>query len=182
MPNIWDSNFKMMGTILFASSFLWQHFSHCTGYAALIGWSQTINLEAVTTIAALLIKITKSISNMILQSQLEYRITKLRRSTNNGRMMSGRSNIEWYDNYTSPHICHSYWKLLVPGLLLSILEPLWHNGQKLLDLEPDTWLFWYIICAVHSVYKGHHTGHQWEYIRIPAWCSVEDHSRNVLIC
>ena len=136
---------------------------------------------AGVTVAALLIKITKSISSMILQSQLEYRISKIR-STKNGSMMSGRSNIQWYDNYSELHIHQSYWKLLVPGLFLSILEPLWHNGQKLLDLEPDTWLFWYIICAVHSVYKGHHTGNQWEYIRIPAWCSVEDHSRNILIC
>ena len=139
-------------------------------------------MEEGTTIAALLIKIMESISSMILQSQLEYRISTIGRSTNNGSMMSGRGNIEWYDNYSEVHICQSYWKLLVPGLLLSILEPLWHNGQKLFDLGPDTWLFRYIICAVHSVYEGHHPGHQWKYIRIPAWCSVEDHSRNILIC
>lgn len=62
----------------------------------------------------------------------------------------------------------SYLKLLVPGLLLSFLERLWHNGQELFDLEPDTGFLWYIICAVHFVYQGHHTGHQWEHVRIPA--------------
>jgi hypothetical protein len=38
----------------------------------------------------------------------------------------------------------------------------------LFDLEPDTGFLWYIICAVHFVYQGHHTGHQWEHVRIPA--------------
>ena len=49
----------------------------------------------------------------MLQSQLEYRISKIR-STNNSSMMSGRSNIQWYDIYTELHICNpneNYWYL-----------------------------------------------------------------------